>query len=58
MLPKPEDPLYWPTDWPKLARELQPAEGTLDRIQKFSPLTRESLADLLLSIRLLSFSVA
>lgn len=57
-MPTYEDALYWPTDWPKLVKELQPAAGTLDRIRQFSPLTCESLADLLLCLRIFSFSVA
>eukprot|EP00892_Ulva_mutabilis_P007015 jgi/Ulvmu1/4686/UM002_0417.1 len=58
VLPPADDLLYWPTDWPKLVRELQPAEGTLERIRGFSPLTCETLAQLLFEMRIFSFSVA
>lgn len=58
VLSKTEDPLYWPTDWPKVAKHLQPADGTLERIRQFSPLTCEALAQLLFAMRIFSFSVA
>ena len=56
-VPLPARPLYWPTNWPQVAQELQPAEGTMDRAMEFSPLTGEALAQLMLALRLFSFSV-
>jgi hypothetical protein len=56
--PQVELPLYWPTDWPSVAAALKPAEGTLDRIKAFDPLTSESLAQLMFALRIFSFSVA
>lgn len=51
-------PLYHPTNWPQEAAELKPAEGTLERARAFSPLTCETLAQLMFALRLFSFSVA
>jgi hypothetical protein len=53
-----EKPLYWPTNWPEVAQQLQPGEGTLDRMKAFSPLTSRLLAHLMLELRLFSFSAA
>jgi hypothetical protein len=50
-------PLYWPTNWPEVAIQLKPQEGTIDRVQAFSPLTSEALSQLMFSMRLFSFSV-
>jgi hypothetical protein len=57
-LARDEKPLYWPTNWPEVANQLQPGEGTLDRMKAFSPLTSRSLAHLMLAMRLFSFSAA
>ena len=54
---KPERPLYWPTNWPAVAAQLKPGEGTLRRALEFSPLTAATLAQLMFAMRLSSFSV-
>jgi hypothetical protein len=58
VLPKPEIPLYWPTNWIETAEALKPAEGTLKRIEAFNPLTSETLAHLMFALRIFSYSVA
>ena len=55
--PRTERPLYWPTDWPATAAALRPAAGTVERALAFSALTCEPLAQLMLAMRLFSFSV-
>jgi hypothetical protein len=55
--PQQARPLYWPTNWPEVALQLKPHEGTIDRAQAFSPLTSEALSQLMFSMRLFSFSV-
>lgn len=57
-LPQPEIPLYWPTNWIETAEALKPADGTLQRIETFNPLTSEALANLMFALRIFSFSVA
>lgn len=52
----PKRPLYWPTNWPQVAEELKPAEGTVARALAFSPLASETLAQLMFALRLFSFS--
>lgn len=58
VVPKPELPLYWPTNWIETAEALKPADGTLQRIEAFNPLTSETLAHLMFALRIFSFSVA
>jgi hypothetical protein len=57
-LPEVEKPIYWPTNWLEVAKRLQPAEGVLDCMKSFSPLTSRSLAHLMFALRLFSFSAA
>jgi hypothetical protein len=52
----PMRPLYWPTNWPRVAEQLKPAEGTLARALAFSPIASETLAQLMFALRLFSFS--
>ena len=57
VVPLPQRPLYWPTNWPQVAQELKPAGGVMDRAMAFSALTSGTLSQLMFALRLFSFSV-
>ena len=57
-VPLPPRPLYWPTNWPAVAAELQPHPDTLPRARAVDPLLCETVAQLMFGMRLFSFSAA
>jgi hypothetical protein len=58
VIPRADQPMYWPTNWLKVAVRLKNRDETLERIKRFDPITCETLAVMMFNMRIFSFSTA